>query len=239
MAYAQFLPVSGRPEVVGSFGSHHDLMETDTSRLSDACDLVEIRLDLLAAVGETFALNDCKRFSPLPLLFTARRLEEGGALPISALVRMNLLENVLPHAAAVDIEVASIGEMKPILDQIRQLGVPWVASYHDFHKLPTNSALEHAAALAKEAGATVFKAAARLSTPADLARLADFQLTERGILTATMGMGPLALVSRLLCAQSGSVLNYGYLGTTPTAPGQWDSILLKTAIARLAPLPRV
>jgi 3-dehydroquinate dehydratase len=50
-----------------------------------------------------------------------------------------------------------------------------------------------------------------------------------------MGMGPLAPVSRLLCAQSGSLLNYGYLGTTATAPGQWDAALLRQAIARLAP----
>jgi len=37
----------------------------------------------------------------------------------------------------------------------------------------------------------------------------------------------------LLCAQCGSLFNYGYLGNTATAPGQWDSALLKTAIERL------
>jgi 3-dehydroquinate dehydratase I len=53
-----------------------------------------------------------------------------------------------------------------------------------------------------------------------------------------VGMGPLAAVSRLLCAQCGSVLNYGYLGETPTAPGQWDAASLKAAIGRLVPLRR-
>ena len=77
--------------------------------------------------------------------------------------------------------------------------------------------------------------AAKLASPADLVRLADFQLADHGIPVATMGMGPLAPVSRLLCAQCGSLLNYGYLGTTATAPGQWDSGLLKTAISRLVP----
>ena len=48
-----------------------------------------------------------------------------------------------------------------------------------------------------------------------------------------MGMGVLAPVSRLLCAQSGSLLNYGYIGQTLTAPGQWDSLRLKQAIANL------
>jgi hypothetical protein len=36
-----------------------------------------------------------------------------------------------------------------------------------------------------------------------------------------------------LCAQCGSVLNYGYLGDEPTAPGQWDAGSLKRAITRL------
>ena len=95
--------------------------------------------------------------------------------------------------------------------------------------------LEDAAKRAKDAGAAAFKAAAKLHSPADIARLADFQLADHGILVATMGMGPLAPVSRLLCAQCGSVLNYGFLGETPTAPGQWDAASLKQAIARLVP----
>ena len=45
-----------------------------------------------------------------------------------------------------------------------------------------------------------------------------------------MGMGPLAPASRLLAAQLGSVLNYGYLGSEPTAPGQWSARFLKEAV---------
>ena len=76
-----------------------------------------------------------------------------------------------------------------------------------------------------------------LDGPADLARLAEFQLAPHGIPVATMGMGPLAPVSRLLCAQCGSALNYGFLGQTTTAPGQWDAATLRHNIARLAPFP--
>ena len=115
--------------------------------------------------------------------------------------------------------------------------IPWIASFHDFEKLPESAVLAQAAQLAKAAGASLFKAAARLQQPADLARLAEFQLADHGIAVATMGMGPLAAVSRLLCAQCGSGLNYGYLGKTPTAPGQWDAALLKLAIDRLVPFP--
>ena len=51
-----------------------------------------------------------------------------------------------------------------------------------------------------------------------------------------MGMGELAPVSRLLYAQHGSLLNYGYLGDEPTAPGQRRAKLLKEAIQALTPV---
>jgi 3-dehydroquinate dehydratase-1 len=168
-------------------------------------------------------------------MFTARRIEEGGALALTAAERMNLLEITLGDAACIDIEAASITEMTPLIRTLDGHRIPWIASFHDFEKLPEDRTLEDAAKRALDAGASAFKAAARLHGTADLARLADFQLAGHGLPVATMGMGPLAPVSRLLCAQCGSVLNYGYIGSTPTAPGQWDAGLLHQAIHRLDP----
>jgi 3-dehydroquinate dehydratase-1 len=42
---------------------------------------------------------------------------------------------------------------------------------------------------------------------------------------AVMGMGPLGMSSRVLLANCGSVLNYGWLHT-PNVPGQWAAIEL-------------
>ena len=136
----------------------------------------------------------------------------------------------------VDLEVASIGVARDFLESLRAAGVPWVASYHDFDRTPELEVLREKLAAARDAGAAVFKAAAMIRTAADLARLADFQQENHGIAVATMGMGPLAVVSRLLCAQHGSVLNYGFLGGVPTAPGQWSAGELRDAIRRLEPL---
>ncbi len=221
------------PLTVGSLGDALSLKDAALFSTLAACDLAEIRLDLLLAEAEQASTALWAHLAGVPLIFTARRQEEGGALALSPAERMSLLRTALDDAAFVDVEVASIGEMAGLLAEISERGIPWIASYHDFEKLPPNAALEHAARLAKEAGAAVFKSAARLNNPADLARLAEFQLSDHGLPVATMGMGPLAAVSRLLCAQSGSVLNYGYLGATVTAPGQWDSHFLKSAIARL------
>lgn len=234
MSHADFSLTGGGVKVVGSFGSPGALDAAAPSLVRDACDVAEIRLDLIATSGTA----DPARWNHLreiPLLFTARRGSEGGSGDLSAAVRVALLEAVLEEAACIDIEVASIPEMEGLLQTLRKRGIPWIASFHDFGKLPDSAVLADCARRARDAGAAVCKAAAMLHSPADMARLAEFQIADHGIPVATMGMGPLAPVSRLLCAQCGSVLNYGYLGETPTAPGQWEAAFLKQAITRLAP----
>jgi 3-dehydroquinate dehydratase-1 len=236
MADAAFLLTNGQPNIVGSFGDGGDLRDAEPWLAREICDIVEIRLDLILADCGGVEAPPWRHLKGIPLLFTARRSEEGGARTLSAAERSTLLENVLDEAACIDLEVASIREMRPLLESLATRSIPWIASFHDFEKLPETRVLEDAAKRALDAGASVFKAAAKLHSPADLARLAEFQLADHGLPVATMGMGPLAAVSRLLCAQCGSVLNYGFLGKTPTAPGQWDAGMLKQAIGQLAPI---
>lgn len=222
----------GKPNVVGSFGTGAALDAADAGAVRDSCDLAEIRLDLINSPTGVDA-SRWNHLREIPLLFTARRGSEGGTGDLDAAARVALLETAMHDAACIDIEVASIPEMAGLLETLRTSGIPWIASFHDFTKLPETALLVNAARRARDAGAAVFKVAAMLHSPADMARLADFQLADHGLPVATMGMGPLAPVSRLLCAQCGSVLNYGYLGETPTAPGQWDAKFLKQAIMRL------
>jgi len=235
MANAKSLLTNGQPNVVGSFGSRDDMSAAEPAMIHKLCDIAEIRLDLLAEATGRVEVPSWRHLVGIPLMFTARRLEEGGAFSISATERANLLESVLDDAACIDIEVASIRELSQLIETIAASGIPWVASFHDFKKLPESGVLEEAAKRALDAGAGAFKVAARLNQPADIARLAEFQLADHGLPVATMGMGPLATVSRLLCAQCGSVLNYGFIGTKATAPGQWQAGLLKRTIADLAP----
>ena len=236
MTQSDFRLDTGRANVVGSFGDGRSLAAADPQATADACDLVEIRLDLLDTADDGVPASIWSHLAGLPLLFTARRGDEGGAGNIGAETRARMLEAALEDAACVDIEVASIGGMKPTIGLLADRNIPWVASFHDFTKLPDNAVLADRIAQARDAGAAVFKVAAKLNEASDLARLAEFQLADHGIAVASMGMGPLAPVSRLLCAQCGSVLNYGFLGETATAPGQWDAALLKRCIARAVSL---
>ena len=61
-----------KPLAVGSFGNAKSLAEARTEELRDACDLVELRLDLLEAEGVLTSSRPWSHLSGLPLLFTAR-----------------------------------------------------------------------------------------------------------------------------------------------------------------------
>ena len=75
------------------------------------------------------------------------------------------------------------------------------------------------------------KFATTLRQSGDLAILAALQ-EAAPLPMATMGMGPLGRISRLLLASMGSVVNYGYLDR-PTVPGQWPAQRLRELIREL------
>jgi 3-dehydroquinate dehydratase type I len=221
--------------VVGSFGNANSLSKAELKELPDTCDLVEIRLDLLEAEDVPRGSRPWAHLGGFPLLFTARRGDEGGAGSLNAGRRMELLEPVLAEASLIDVELVSADEMAGILDRMKALGIPWIASWHDFEGRADS--FERIPAMAEEAaraGAACFKAAVRLHHPADVEKLADLFSRIGALPLSLMGMGPLATESRLRCASAGSVLNYGYLGDAPTAPGQCSAAELKAGISAFA-----
>ncbi|MBC7979051.1 MAG: type I 3-dehydroquinate dehydratase [Armatimonadetes bacterium] len=221
--------------IVGSFGDLDSIIQSTPASLAEQCDLVEIRLDLyhkeIARTGPAL----WHHLLPFPILFTARRHSEGSPYDLNLRDRMALLKTALPDATMIDIEAISTSEMSGLISEIISEKIPWIASYHDFQQLPSRQKLLTHAEIAREAGATAFKVAARLQTMDDLTELAHFQMSDPGIPLSTMGMGVLAPVSRLLCAQAGSVLNYGFIGEKSTAPGQWSARQLRESIRSLNP----
>ncbi|MEP4078504.1 type I 3-dehydroquinate dehydratase [Haloferula sp.] len=221
----------GIPLTVGSFGDPASLSSIPAALVRKSCDIVEIRLDLLACESTTLDAAPWRRFEGMPLLFTARRASEGGEGDLDAETRMQMLGQILDDASLIDIEVASIPEMQPLLDQLSAIGTPWIGSFHNFQEVPGIDSLSAHRMAARNAGATGFKAAFELGWDMNqLGPLSLFIQQSEDFPVSLMGMGPLAPVSRVLFGQLGSVLNYGYLGDTPTAPGQWSALQLKEAI---------
>ncbi|MDP4626340.1 MAG: type I 3-dehydroquinate dehydratase [Akkermansiaceae bacterium] len=221
---------------MGSIGDADTLAAATPESLAKECDIAEIRLDLLHREFFTSGAALWQHLLPFPLLFTARCHSEGSPFDLDLETRIRMLTTALPDASLIDIEAMSASAMGELVREIISKDIPWVASYHDFLRLPSRMKLDTHAEIAREAGATAFKAAARMQTPADITELASFQMSDVGIPLATMGMGDLAPVSRLLCAQVGSVLNYGYIGEKETAPGQWSASRLRECIRSLKPI---
>jgi len=218
------------PSVVGSFGDYPSLLNTSPEVLAAQCDIAEIRLDLFHREFSEKGPEIWQHLAAFPLLFTARCHAEGSPFDLGSEFRQQMLAASLPHATLIDIEVASIPAMPQLIEAMNDQQIPWIASFHNFERLPTLQELVPRAALAKQAGASAFKFAARLACNEELAALANLQTHDFELPTASMGMGKLAPVSRLLCAQSGSVLNYGFIGENETAPGQWPAKLLRDGI---------
>ncbi len=236
MSEQQFHFPNSNPSVVGSFGDYDSLLTASRDSLAEECDIAEIRLDLFHHEFSEKGPELWAHLLGFPLLFTARCHAEGSSLDLSSETRQSLLKAALPSASLIDIEAANISEMSSLIDEINTKQIPWIASFHNFENLPTLEELTSRASLAKEAGASCFKFAARLHRVEDLSILAKLQTHDFGLPTASMGMGSLAPVSRILCAQNGSILNYGFIGKTETAPGQWPAKLLRDGIRASCPL---
>lgn len=203
---------------------------------NEESDIVEFRLD-----GLLPHLTDVKnsllqlKNSQLQTLITARCTSEGGISELTAEQRSQLIMGLSPLATFVDIELANFETMREAVDFSQDMNSLVIASFHDFKKTPSQSTLRDKILHAVDSGADIAKLAVYHNSLDDVFQCA--QLLQEGlpIAVSLMGMGPLAPTSRLLYAQLGSVLNYGFIGDKPTAPGQWPAKLLHQAISQTTP----
>ena len=200
-------------------------------------DFFEIRVDAFAGRkgGEEEALAALPGLK-LPLIITVRHPLEGGLHALSTGKRRECFERFLPHAKFIDVELRSVKSLAGILTLARKKKVSITLSYHNFLTTPPASRLRALAQAAHKAGAGIFKVATIVSTPADMATLLSLAHPERKTPVSLMGMGPFGKVSRLVLAQAGSVLNYGFLDKAQVS-GQWPAVLLKQRISELLKRP--
>ncbi len=204
-----------RPNIVGTIHTAGGFAAAGKTGV----DVVEVRVDSLPKppTGEQIAAVG------RPAIVTVRRFDEGGSRPLSDEQRAELYLELLPEAAALDLEVASLrlGAVRPVIDAAVAAGCPIIASFHDFGATPSLARLKAMAKKARSAGADVVKIATKTENPGDVAVLLKL-LEEVDGPVAVMGMGTLGRASRLLLAKAGSVLNYAWLDRAQV-PGQWSA----------------
>ena len=219
------------PQVVGtvhSLGALRRALRIQPGEL----DFLEIRADAFAPdPGPLW--RALPRFR-VPLIITVRHPAEGGQHRLGFSRRRELFAQLLPFATHIDIELRSCTPLAATIAEARARGVSVIISDHHFKTMPTPGHLRQTIHRARLAGADICKLAALAETPAALAQLLALFSAKAPLPLSVMGMGRFGKVSRLLLAQAGSVLNYGYL-EQPNASGQWEAVLLQKRLAELEP----
>ena len=219
----------GNPQVVGTVHSPGALLCALKIRPGEV-DFLEIRVDNFATNAD--ALLTALPKLRVPLIVTVRHPAEGGLNQLSFARRRELYARFIPHAALIDVELRSFEKLASTLAAARRVGVKIIGSAHHFRSTPSSTSLQRSVNQAKKAGADLCKLAARADTLPALGRLLVPLARPQPLPLSVMGMGRFGKISRLLLAQAGSVLNYGYLDR-PNASGQWEARLLKSRLAEL------
>jgi len=186
-------------------------------------DLVEVRLDLLP--GDPIkVIRGVREATSLPIIATNRLTTEGGGFQGGEDDRIAILAEASAWADLVDVELLAEGRDR-LLEMVER---PVIISYHDFQGMPSINATRSILAEMFEAGADIAKFAV---TPATLEDCLDLMmlLLNTEAPTSLLGMGDVGRHLRFLAPIYGSVLTYGYIGTS-TAPGQIPVKTLRGAL---------
>ncbi len=222
---------SARPLVVGSVSDLATWQQVTEAGSEPPCDVIELRVDLLP---ESFSVEEIvSRPCPRPLIVTYRHESEGGARIVDEETRIATVRALLPIASAVDWEILMMALDEDFMEELGEAGIPLIASAHFFETTPEAEQMIALAECAAESGAAITKFAFKLNCGGDV-QAGVRLLSDCDTPLAVMGMGELGSVSRLLYAQLGSRLVYGYLGDSPTAPGQWSAAEYREELLRFA-----
>lgn len=216
--------IPSRPSVVG-------IVDSPTA-LSAARRLKKGAVDFLEWRADAWGNSNIPVLPGRRWILTARDPQEGGIGSLEPGARKLLLAAGLEHCHLVDIEVRNLQRFSEVVAGAHSLGRAVIGSFHDFRGVPSPRRLADVVARAEEGGADMIKLAMTPREPAQVARLLEaFALSPLPV--AVMGMGPYGLSARLLCAQCGSVLNYGWMAA-PNVPGQWAASELSELFFRMS-----
>jgi 3-dehydroquinate dehydratase-1 len=153
------------------------------------------------------------------VLLTLRIPAEGGHRPWKVQERRELFLRLLPHVEAIDVELATMRAMQPVLEAARGAGKTVILSAHAIARPASAAQIAKWTGQFKPGSDTILKIAAQIKSWRDLQQLAALLINHPEWSIAAMGLGPHAAQSRSVLTALGSCLVYGYLDR-PAAPGQ-------------------
>lgn len=224
------LPRQNRALIVASIDNNPESQALAAKALG--ADVLELRLDLLRIENADDAISLVKQVSAtgLACIATNRIPAEGGCWQGDEDVRLGMLEEILLHVDAVDIEMC-VAERDRIIKRAKKEQTTVILSSHFFESTPSTRKLIGLFRKGKEAGADIVKIAAMPQSSSDILRLMEAAQSADSPVCA-ISMGKIGCYSRVVAPLYGSVLTYGCIGK-PVAPGQLRIDRLKTAMEML------
>jgi 3-dehydroquinate dehydratase-1 len=223
---------SAHPAVIGSVTTPAGLRLLRRAKLP--ADAVEIRVDALLKRGVTADEIEaalCGRKHPA--LLTLRIPAEGGHRPWKLAERRALYLRLLPHAEAIDVELATAHALSEVLVETLDQGKMAILSAHALGKAAAPPQFARWLAQHEQRSAhTILKIAGHIGSWRDLQRLAALLVNHPEKQIAAMGLGPHAAQSRTVLAALGSRLVYGWLDE-PAAPGQPSAVEVRKMVDAL------
>lgn len=205
-----------------------DLLEQARDIMTLKPDLIEWRADSFNDVTDIKGVLHRLRevIKDIPLIFTLRHHQEGGAREILQDIRVSVIKEAVGSGLVdlVDFEImngnALIAEVKEI---VHKFDVKLILSHHDFVQTPLEGFIVAKLKEAQELGADIAKLAAMPNNYRDVLVLLSATLTARnGILDIpiiTMSMGTMGVLSRIVGGYFGSDVTFA-VGKYASAPGQ-------------------
>ncbi|WP_292462066.1 type I 3-dehydroquinate dehydratase [Methanolobus sp.] len=198
-------------------------------------DLLELRLDMLEFSNPDEmkkAIEKIKSTTGLPCIATNRLQTDGGKWTGSDEARIELLDQALLKADAVDIELAAdAGLRDSLIRKAKDAGKMVIVSSHDFKSTPSPAEMREIIDRSFKAGADIAKLAVTPASMQDTLNLLQVTLDAGGTV-CTIAMGDNGRHTRIVAPCYGSVLTYGSIGKA-VAPGQIPIHQLKSALVIL------
>ena len=196
-------------------------------------DMVELRADYLRDLSPQLVRALLPRLAAhkLPILFTNRAQAEGGVQAQEEASRVAVIEAGCASGvpAVVDVELATAATLRDrVVAAGRAGGVPVLMSFHDFAATPADGVLVAHLAAMHAAGADAAKLSLMPQTAADATRLLALtraatsgQVAGFALPLATMSMGALGMITRVVGHRAGSALTFAAVAPGGgSAPGQ-------------------
>lgn len=222
----------GLPKIcVPLTGTGKDELEAQAREAAAASpDLVEWRADYFEDLGDVEKVAEVlmslqEILGETPILFTIRTKREGGNGQLTPEEYRSLL---LYAAGRPEVSLVDIEGLNPeintelLISEVHQLGMPVIASWHNFSRTPKKPELDLVFDRLSRTGADVLKVAVMPKKAKDVLRLMSVTEEKNRQFPSplvTMAMGDLGRLSRVSGRITGSVLTFGIVGNA-SAPGQ-------------------